>query len=208
MIQDYPYSGRSQWVLGDLFFQKDRPDQGLVSYRAAIDILGPHYQLITEISKKLITAQYYQAAERLLEFAWRDHPDYSVAPALLAVVYSKWNNPVETERYARIALALDDRDAVRWHLLAWALASQGRWREAAEAREGAIREGEGDHWQQWVSLAYLRALAGEVPAAERALDSARVRTVFRAPLHQIDSLKAAFHAGDIVLPKVEGPPNP
>ncbi|MCG6954798.1 MAG: hypothetical protein LJF04_02305 [Gemmatimonadetes bacterium] len=200
LIADYPYSGRSQWILGDLFFQQGRPSQGLVSYRAAINILGPQYQLITEISKKLITAKYYQAAERLLHFAWQDHPEYSVAPGLLAVIHSRENDPAETERYARIALTLDSTDAVTWHLLSWALATQGRWREAAEAREGAIREGEGSHWEQWVSLAYSRALSGDVPAAEAALDSARSKTALRRPLRQIDSLKAAFEAGDIVLP--------
>jgi tetratricopeptide (TPR) repeat protein len=200
LIADYPYSGRSQWVLGDLFFQQGRPSQGLVSYRAAINILGPQYQLITEISKKLITAKYYQASERLLHFAWQDHPEYSVAPALLAVIHSREDDPTETERYARIALTLDSADAVSWHLLSWALATQGKWREAAEAREAAIRQGEGSHWEQWVSLAYSRALSGDVPGAEVALDSARTKTMLRRPLRQIDSLKSAFEAGDVVLP--------
>ncbi len=207
MIADYPYSGRSQWVLGDLFFQKDNPHQGLVSYRAAISLLGTHYQLITEISKKLINAKYYTAAERLLHFAWRDNPDFSVAPALLAVIYSKENKPAETERYARIALALDSKDPVRWHLLAWALANQGRWEESARARMGAIRNGEGAHWQQWVSLAYSRALSGDVPGAETALDSARVKTPPTPVIRQIDSLKVAFRDGNIVLPPSEGPPS-
>jgi len=200
LIADYPYSGRSQWVLGDLFFQQGRESQGLVSYRAAINILGPHIQLITEISKKLITAKYYETAERLLQFAWRQYPEYSVTPALLAVIHSKENDPPKTERYARLAVTMDSTDAVSWHLLSWSLAAQGKWREAARAREGAIREGEGSHWEQWVSLAYARALAGDVPGAELALDSARSRTEFTRPLNQIDSLKEAFRAGNIVLP--------
>lgn len=195
LIEDYPYSGRSQWVLGDLFFQRGNPEQGLVSYRAAIDILGPHYQLITEISKKLIGAEYYDAAERLLLYSWRDEPEFSVAPGLLAVIASERGDPEATERYCRAALALDDRDAVRHHLLAWALAQQGRWEEAVEARKGAIAQGEGDYWQQWVSLAYLQAYAGDTTAARLALDSARVKAVTRSGRRQVDSLSVALLGG-------------
>ena len=142
MIADYPYSGRSQWVLGDLFFQQGRPAQGLVSYRAAINILGPHYQLITEISKKLISAKYYETAQRLLQFAWREYPEYSVAPALLAVIHSKQNDPTETERYARIALTLDLPDAVSWHLL-WRGLSRPRGSGARRPRRGKERSAKG-----------------------------------------------------------------
>jgi tetratricopeptide (TPR) repeat protein len=200
MIADYPYSGRSQWVLGDLFYQKGSLHRALVAYRAAIGILGSSYQIIAEVSKKLITSGRYEPAERLLQAAWREHPDFWVAPALLAVIYQRLDDPKQTEQYARIALALDDTDPVRWHLLSWALAMEGRWQEAAEARKGAIRNGEAGHWQQWMQLAYSEALAGDVPAAERALDSARIRPSSRRVVRQIDSLKAAFRAGNIVLP--------
>ena len=200
LIEDYPYSGRSQWVLGDLFFQKGRPEQGLVSYRAAINILGPHYQLITEISKKLIGARYYQAAERLLLFSWREYPEFSVAPGLLAVVYSEWGMPAETERFCRIALAVDQDDAVTEHLLAWALAEQGKWEEAAVAREAAIAQGEGDYWQQWVSLAYLNAYAGDTASARVALDSARVKAEGHAASRQVDSLMALLREGMLTPP--------
>jgi len=205
MIEDYPHSGRSQWVLGDLFFQRGRPEQGLVSYRAAIDILGPHYQLITEISKKLIAAEYYEAAERLLLYSWREYPEFSVAPGLLAVVASERGDPRETERYCRAALALDDQDAVRHHLLAWALTQQERWEEAAEARKGAIAQGEGDYWQQWVSLAYLEAWSGDTVAAEAALDSALAKTTTRSARRQVDSLWAAL-LGASPTDSASGPP--
>ena len=138
LIDDYPYSGRSQWILGDLFFQKGRPEQGLVSYRAAINILGPHYQLVTEISKKLMAADYDQAAERLLEYSWREYPQYSLAPGLLAVIASERGDAHATERYSRAALAADDQDPTRHQLLAWALARQGRWEEAVVERRAAI----------------------------------------------------------------------
>lgn len=204
MIEDYPYSGRSQWVLGDLFFQQGRPEQGLVSYRAAIDILGPHYQLITEISKKLIAAEYYEAAERLLLFSWRDYPDFSVAPGLLAVIASERGDAQATERYCRAALRLDDHDPVRQHLLAWALAEQGRWDEAVQARTAAIEQGEGDYWQQWVSLAYLQAYRGDTLAAQVALDSARVKAATRSGRRQVDSLQVEL-LGGVLAPDTLAP---
>ncbi|HSG07813.1 MAG TPA: tetratricopeptide repeat protein [Longimicrobiales bacterium] len=208
LIADYPHSGRSQWVLGDLFFQQGRPHQGLVSYRAAINILGPHYQLITEISKKLIDAGYYEAAEHLLLFTWRDSPGFALAPGLLAVVYSQRGMPEETEIYCRIALAIDGDDAVREHLLAWALAEQGRWEEAATARQAAIALGEGEHWEQWVSLAHYRAQAGDTVAARTALDSARVRAGTKRALQEVDSLAGTLRAGTFAPPDTVSPGSP
>jgi len=197
LIADYPQSGRSQWVLGDLFFERGRPRQGLVSYRAAINILGAHYPLITEISRKLIDSGYYPAAEHLLLRAWKEHPDIAVAPHLLAVAYSGQGNVRETERFCRIALELDDESAVPHHLLAWAYAQDGRWKEAAEARQSAIDRGEGEHWQQWVSLAYLRHQAGDSAEVRTALDSALTRAGSEYARRQVDSLRAAYlGAGD------------
>ncbi len=195
MIQDYPQSGRSQWVLGDLFFQKGRKKEGLTAYRAAIGLLGPHYQLLTEISKKLIGADMLDAAEHLLRFAWKDQPRFSVAPGLLAVIYSERGDPVETERFCRIALALDDDDVVRHHLLAWALAEQGRWDEAVRERRTAIGQGQGDYWQQWVSLAYLQAHSGDTAAARISLDSAASRVVTGGARRYVDSLSVALLGG-------------
>jgi len=192
LIADYPQSGRSQWVLGDLFFQRGRPEQGLVSYRAAINILGTHYPLIVEISRKLIGAEYYAAAEHLLLRAWKENPDIPVAPELLGVVYSEEGNVEETERFCRIALALDDESAVPHHLLAWALTEQGRWQEAAEARRGAIIHGEGESWQQWVSLAYLRHQVGDSAEVRAALDSALIRAHSGYARQEVDSLRAEF----------------
>lgn len=196
LIEDYPHSGRSQWILGDLFFQQGRVSEGLVSYRAAVNILGPHYKLVTEIARKLISREYNRAAEHLLEYAWREEPDISVAPGLLAVIASERGDPVETERYARAALALDDDDPVRYHLLAWALTEQGRYPEAAEARRGAIDLGEGDYWQQWVSLAYLEANAGDTLAAREALDSARSRAVTTLGSEQVEAAVREILAPD------------
>jgi tetratricopeptide (TPR) repeat protein len=209
LIAEYPQSGRSQWILGDLYFQQGRLSEGLVSYRLAINILGPHYQLITEISRKLIGAEYFDAAEHLLHFAWEEYPRYSVAPGLLAVIHSERGDPLETERFCRIALALEDRDPVSHHLLAWALTEQGRWDEAVEARRGAIEHGEGDYWQQWLSLAWLEAFAGDTVAARAAMDSALVRARTPGTRRRLDSLRLEV-LGDTVRASGDGaaPRNP
>lgn len=203
MIQDYPQSGRSQWVLGDLFFQKGRTKEGLMAYRAAVGLLGPHYQLLTEISKKLIGADMLDGAEHLLRYAWKDQPRFSVAPGLLAVIHSERGDPVGTERYCRIALALDDDDVVSHHLLAWALAEQGKWTEAVEERRTAIRQGQGDYWQQWVSLAYLQAHGGDSASARISLDSAEAKVVTAGARRYVDSLAVAL-VGERVRPEGKG----
>lgn len=202
LIEDYPYSGRAQWVLGDRFYQTGLTSQALVSYRAAVGLLGSSYQIVTEISKKLSGAGYDEAAVRLLERAWREHPEFGLAPGQLGVVYSKMGRHEETVRHCRISLALSGPDPVCYHLLAGALAQLERWDEAVEARKGAIRAGEADHWQQWVSLAFLEASAGDTTAALAALDSARIRADSRAGRTQVDSLRVVFGG------QGEAPPGP
>lgn len=188
MIEDYPHSGRSQWVLGDLFLMRGRVSEGLVSYRAAIGILGNHYFLITTVARKLIGLDKNDAAEVLLKHALEARPEFATAPQLLAIIASERGDAVEAERYLRMALELVPDDRVANHLLAWALLEQGRYGEAVVARRRAIELGEGDYWQQWVSLAYLEAYAGDTAAAKAALDTARLRAVTMGGSQQVDSL--------------------
>ncbi len=188
LLADYPYSGRAQWSLADQFFRLGDTSQGLLTYRAAVGILGPHYMLIAEIAKKLIAADELRSAEVLLEYAYRDFPEFSVAPGLIAVVHSERGDAVETELWARRALAIEDEDPVRQHLLAWALTEQGRWVEAGVARRAAIASGEGDHWQQWASLANIEAEAGDTARVRAALDSARVKAVGEGGIEYIEAL--------------------
>lgn len=197
LIEDYPYSGRAQWVLGDRFYQTGRTSQALVSYRAAIGLIGSSYQIVTEIAKKLSGAGYDQAAERLLLRAWREHPEFGLAPGQLGVIYGKQGRHEETIRHCRISIALSGPDRVCYHLVAGALARLERWDEAVVARKAAIRAGEGEHWQQWVSLAYLEAAAGDTTAALASLDSARVRADSRVGIRQVDSLRVVFGEGGV-----------
>jgi tetratricopeptide (TPR) repeat protein len=188
MIEDYPHSGRSQWVLGDLFLQQGRTSEALVSYRAALGILGNHYFLTTAIARKFISLEENRAAEILLLRAADDYPEFARAQQLLAVLYSERGDALQAERYLRLALDLVPEDRVSNHLLAWALTEQGRYAEAAVARRRAIELGEGDYWQQWVSLAYLELSDGDSTAARIALDSARVKAVTEGGRTQVDSL--------------------
>lgn len=196
LIAEYPYSGRAQWVLGDQFYQLGQTRQALVSYRAAVGLLGSGYQIITEIAKKLQGAGYDQAAERLLLQAWRDRPEFGLAPGQLGVLYNKQGRPQEVERFCRISLTVGGPDAVCYHLLAGALAQQARWSEAVEARKAAIQQGEAEHWQQWVSLAELQAHAGDTAAALATLDSAAVRAGSPGGREQVDSLRVVFGTRD------------
>jgi tetratricopeptide (TPR) repeat protein len=175
MLRDYPQSGRSQWVLGDLFYKQGRVPESLRSYRAELGILGGHHQLMTEIGKKLIGAKKYRAADFVLLNAWRDEPSWGVAPGYLAINHFQQSDWTNAELYARASLAADGDDPVISHILSSALAEEGRFDEAIQWRENAIRNGEGDNWEQWSTLARLRLTTGDTVGAGAARDSARSR---------------------------------
>lgn len=200
LIADYPHSGRSQWVLGTLFFEHGDPRQALVSYRAAVGLLGTHYPLMMEIAEKLTLRDDYEPATRLLEYAWREYPEIVAAPNMLALLYADRDMPEESERWARIAGAAEPEHPLPPQLLARALAEQQRWREAAEAREAAIERGLGASWTQWASLAELRSRAGDSALAWAALDSARALAVPGPARRHVDSLRAAWEGEAGIAP--------
>ncbi len=189
LIGDYPQSGRSQWIMGDVLLLRGRVSDGLRSYRAAIDLLGTHYQLLTEISKRLLEVDHYRAAEGLLTFAARDSPEYPLAWGLLALIRAEHGDAEETERYARISLDLEDMDPTRHHLLAWALAAQGRYDEAAAARTRGLEQAQVLFWQQYLYKAYLHREAGDSVAAYAAVDSAWDRVATDTGRSALDSVR-------------------
>ena len=175
LLADYPQSGRSQWVLGDLFFNRGQVSQSLQAYRLAVGLLGGHYQIMVEVGKKLMVAGREDAAVTILMKAWRDHPQFSPAPDFLAVSTFNAGRWAEAERFARAAILLSPANSVLSHALAGSLAQQDELEEAALWRERTIALGEGEHWQQWMSLASLRLALGDSARARSALDSALVR---------------------------------
>jgi tetratricopeptide (TPR) repeat protein len=199
LVRDYPQAGRSQWVLGDVLLGRGRVSEALRSYRAAINLLGTHYQLMTEISKQLIDEQRYRAAERLLEIAWEETPRFPLAPGLLALTRAEHGDAVATEQWARRSLALEDVDPTRHHLLAWALAAQGRFPEAAESRRRADDQGRAYFWQQYMYLAYVRRAAGDTVGAHAAVDTAWSRAFTVAGRAALDSVRVTEFGLETVL---------
>jgi tetratricopeptide (TPR) repeat protein len=185
MLRDYPQSGRSQWVIGDLFFIQGRVPESLRAYRAAIGMLGGHHQLMTEIGKKLIGAKKYRAADFILLHAWKDEPTWGVAPGYMAVNHFQQQDWPNAERYARASLEANGKDPVISHVLSSALAAQGRYAEAIPWRENAIENGESDNWEQWFTLARLRMSVGDSIGAEAARDSAIAKTATVDEIKQI-----------------------
>jgi hypothetical protein len=200
MIREHPESGRSQWILGDLYFAAGRRSDALRAYRVAIGILGGHYSLMTEIGRTMMGAGYSDAAELVLTYAWRDRPEFGVAPGLLAGIYDQEGRYAEAEEVSRLRLAEDSTDAVQYHLLSRALEKQGRFQEAAEARSAAIRHGEGSHWEQWGWLARVELAAGDTAEAWAAVDSARQRVRSPEESRQIDSLVLFLRGGETPSP--------
>jgi len=195
LVAEHPESGRAQWVLGDLYFAAGRRSEALQAYRNAIGILGGHYSLLSEIGRMLLRGGYDRAAEVVLTYAWGEHPEYGVAPGLLASIYDQQGRHELAEEVSLLRLAEDPTDAVQYHILSRALEKQGRFREAAEARRASIRNGEGDHWEQWSWLARVERAAGDTVAARAALDSARSRAGTPSEIRQIDSIMRSLREG-------------
>ena len=156
LVADYPYSGRSQWILGDALMDSGLTSDALRSYRVAVDLLDSHYQIMTDVAQTFINKEMYRAAEGLLWHAWRRDPRFALAPGLLAEIYSIRGELDQAERLSRVALTIDDRDPLRPNILAWSLASRGRFEEAEQVRQANIeRYGLQNFWQQWVTLGYF-----------------------------------------------------
>ena len=145
---------------------------GGLSAMHSIDLLGTDYQLITEISKRLLKEGHYRAAEGILRYAAADHPEFPLAFSLLASSRAEHGDAPGAERYARRSLELEPADPERLHLLAWALAAQGRLEEAVEARARADEEGPVGLWQQYMYHAYRLRAVGDSAGAYASLDSA------------------------------------
>ena len=191
MIEEHPHSGRSQWVLGDAFLRQGREPEAMRAYRAAIGLLGTHYQVTTEIARKLYQIERYRAAEALARIAADNEPQFPLAPGMIALIRAEWGDAVETELWARRSLALSEVDPTRHQLLAWALASQGRLEEAAAARERGLEHGEIIMWQQSVYEAYLARAQGDSVAMRAMVDSAWSRVSSRPGRLTLDSVSVA-----------------
>lgn len=191
LMEDYPHSGRSQWILGDQFIRQGRASQGLLSYRAAINILDAHYAMTTEISRVLMAEGLYRPADVLLRFAAQDEPDMPLAWSLRALVAAEHGDAEATERFARRSLAIEPADPTRLHLLAWALAAQGRLEEAREARARAEEVGQALFWQQYMYHAHMEWAEGDSAATYAALDSAAARVASELGRATLDSVRVS-----------------
>ena len=191
LLNEHPESGRGQWVMGDLLFQTGQVGPSLQRYRLAVGIIGGHYTLLAEISRRLMGERMYDQAEFLLRFAYENRPEFSTAPALLSVLHAEQERWEEAESWARRALERDDSDGIVHHVLSSSLTAQERFDEALVHRQEAIEKGEGRHWQQWLWLAQLRVQVGDTAAALVAIDSAEVRATEPQELEQLEAFRDA-----------------
>jgi len=205
MMTESPQAGRSQWALGDQFMRAGQPSLALQSYRAAISLLDTSYQLVTEIARSMINHEYFQGAERLLGYAIVDEPEYSTAYRLMAASRAEQGDAPGTERWASRAIETQRTtpDVARHHLLAWALAAQGRWDEAAEQRAIGDDLAKPLFWQGFMYDAYVRWEAGDSTGAYAAIDTAWATVMTEAGRVAIDSVRVAeFGMETLKLPAV------
>jgi hypothetical protein len=211
MIRDIPYSGRSQWVLGDQFLMAGNATQGLRSYRAAISLLDASYFLTTEIAQRLIDHGYFRGAEGLLDFAIQDDPELPGAYRILSASRAEQGDAPGTEHWARLALEHQraGEDPARYHLLAWSLAAQGRLAEAAELRAvGDETGGRAVFWQGFMYEAYALRASGDRRGAEAKLDTAWIVARSEAGRTAVDSVRVSeFGLESRLTPVVDGDPD-
>ncbi len=192
LIADHPEAGRSQWLLGDSYFTIGQFSEGLRAYRMAVGILDGHYNFMVGASRNLMAHGFDRPAEVMLKQAWEQRPEFGVAPGLLSHIYDRQGRYEEAEAAARYSLERDSAKANQYHTLARALQAQGRYEEAIVARLGTIREGEGEHLEQWVWLAELHFALNDSAGALAALDSARLRANSTREARQFDSIMSSL----------------
>lgn len=189
LVEEYPQSGRSQWILGDAFLSQGRVSEALRAYRATIGVLDTDYVVMVDVAKQLMKIERYRAAEVLLTLAWRDAPRFAAAPGTLAGIRAELGDAAGTERWARASLAIERPDPLRSQLLAWALAAQGRWEQAELAHRAVPDDSLSTFWHTWLYEAYAHRTAGDTAGMAAALDSAWAK-VGTAPGRQaLDSIR-------------------
>lgn len=162
LLREHPESGRAQWVAGDMYLARGDLARGLTAYRRAIGMIGGSYTLLAEIARRLAAEGLDRPAEHLLRRAWRDRPEFGLAPSLLAVLYDRQGRWKRGEEAARAALAAEPESVVQTHLLARSLAAQGRLEEAIAARLRVIGLGEDRAEQRrWLAELELRLQMGD-----------------------------------------------
>lgn len=191
LLEDYPQSGRSQWAIGDQFIRAGQVSEGLLSYRAAINLLGTSYQLMTEIASSLMNMERYRGAENILRYAINDSPQFPLAYSLVTAIRAERGDAPGTEEWARQSLAVYDPDAARHHLLAWSLAAQGRFEEAAEARARGDEIARGVFWQAFMYTAYVAQAEGDSVTAYAAIDTAWARVHTETGRFALDSVRVS-----------------
>ena len=199
LLREHPESGRAQWVAGDMYIGGGDHARGLAAYRRAIGMMGGSYTLLAEIGRRLVAEGLDGPAEHVLYRAWRDRPEFGLAPSLLAVLHDRQGRWKLAEAAARAALAAEPESTVQMHLLARSLAAQDRIGEAIEVRLRVIELGE-NRSGQWKWLARLELRRGDTVRALVSLDSAGKRAASAVERADIDSARAAVMGTPRQLP--------
>jgi tetratricopeptide (TPR) repeat protein len=189
-----PESGRSLWQQGDRLLDAGRSDQAVIVYRRAVPVLGSSHAFLLRVGRRLYQDGRPEHARALLARAAEVRPAHVGAPVLLAILETERGRWPEAERWARAILAVEVGRIEAWHMLATALAGQGRWMESARAREALLERGERGAWQQWYWLGEARALAGDPAGARAAADSARGRGADAGALQRLEAIADSVDA--------------
>ncbi|MBI4513438.1 MAG: tetratricopeptide repeat protein, partial [Gemmatimonadetes bacterium] len=173
VLRAHPESYKAQWVLANSLAARGAWEEAEERYRIALRIWPYDEALWTELA-----AQYFRQGE------WKKSEEaarraIAVNPAA-APIHFLTMALLEQKRYDEAAIAARrgveamGEDGLLYYLLSRARERQGRYRSAADALRASVAVQEGN-WFAWYHIARLYRLAGDVPWAHAALDSAEAK---------------------------------
>lgn len=197
LLTDHPESGSGWMTFGRTLARQGRAEDALTAFRHAVTFLNSEYRPATEVGAHLMAMGRPESARFFLLRAWREHPEWSTAPGLLAAAELNAGRPERAAPAARAAALLQPSNPSLHHLHAQALAELGAWDAAVEARRRSLEQGFSDRGRSWLLLASDHVGQADTAAALAALDSAALRTLTADEQHSLALLRSELEAGSV-----------
>ena len=207
LLDEHPGSGRAWLAFGHRLAEQRSFPEARRAYGISIGLLNSDYQVSTDVASRLMAMDRPASARFLLKRAWKDHPEWSTAPGLLAAVELGEGRYTEAAAAARAGALLSPSNASMYHLLAQALTGLDRPEEAVRARAAALRHGFPRRGRLWILQALDLGKAGDTLAAVAALDSASLEPLSPQELQAWSEAQAALGRSGSEDAR-SGPPGP
>ncbi len=187
----HPESVRLLFGVASQLMRNGQWEEARYWFRRAMEIWPHHGPYLVEFAFYLYQRREYQEADELVSRAVADEPrqrDWNRFLIAIRMSAEDWDRALQA---IRAALQNLGPDGFLYLMQGEALAQLGRYSEALEAHEAAVRiYGEDSTWETRLMLALLRAAAGDTATALSDLRWAREAPDAR--IEVADSLEAAW----------------